>query len=173
FRSAHDGFDPALGDRQMHHRAITHVGPPARQAILEVAVALEVCTPRVAPEGRGDGSALDADRLGVQPFLGPSGNFPRGLGAPLGHGNIGLISISIVVVIVIPAHWSVPPFTNPINFSQRSPGSRPASPTAITYRCPFPSARLLPSLLHRSLRPRPGSSPRSSRRSVPRRFPGS
>ena len=56
FRPTHEGLDPPPGDRQMHDGTVANVGPPARQAVLKVAVALQVRAPRQAPEGRGDGS---------------------------------------------------------------------------------------------------------------------
>ena len=85
-----------------HDRTVANVGPPARQAVLKVAVALQVRAPRLAPEGRGDGSALDVDRGDGLPLLDPLGDFPRGLGTPLGHGNVRLES-------VVASPWECPP----------------------------------------------------------------
>ena len=103
----------------------------------------------------------------VLPFLDPFGDFPRGLGPPLRHGNIGLESVIVVSYLPIGVSW-LPRVS--------SVGGRlvadPASRTATAYHCPFRSARLRPSPRRRSPRPRPGSSARSSRRSVPRPFPG-
>src|ERR1019366_1232540 len=95
-----EGFDPPFIDLQMYDRTVANVGPPARQAIRKVAVTLQVRTPRLAPEGRGDGWALDVDGADRLPFFGPFSDFPRGRGASLSHGNVRPKS-------VIPTHRSV------------------------------------------------------------------
>src|SRR5207253_8098416 len=111
------------------------------------------------------GSALNLDGGDGLPLFEPFGDFPRGLGAPLCHGNVRLVS-----VVVVSAHWGVQTPTSLIR--QTLPVANPASRTQEAYHCPSPSARLHLSLLRRSLRQRPGVSARSSRRSVPRPFPG-
>src|SRR5438876_511377 len=112
FRSAHEGLDPPLLDLQVHHRTVANVSPAARQAVFVIAVALEVRTPGLAPEGRGDGSAHDADGGNRLPLPGSLGDFLRRSGAPLSHGNIRPES-------VIPAHECLLPLVIPI--SRRTP----------------------------------------------------
>ena len=67
-RAADHRRDLAARDLQVDHRAVADVGAAARQAVRVVAVALEVVAPGLAPEGAGDGAALDdhgRDRLSL------------------------------------------------------------------------------------------------------------
>ena len=82
-RAADQRLDLARRDLQIDHRSIAHVGPAARQPIREVAVALEIVAPRLAPERLGDGAALDDDRRDWVPFLLELLHFARRLPPPL------------------------------------------------------------------------------------------
>ena len=104
-----------LGDREMHDGAVANVGPTAGQAIRVVAVTLQVRTPRLAPERRGDGPALDLDRGDRLALLDPPGDLLGRLGPALGHGDVGRIS----VVVVVPSHDFGLPHANLVSVSSR------------------------------------------------------
>ena len=128
-RSAHEGSDPSFVYLKVDHRTVADVSPTARQAIFKVAVALQVRTPRVAPESRDDAPSLDSDGGNGFPFLDPFGDFLRGLGASLSHGNVRLESVTVVT-----AHRCVLPLASliNININRRSPGAHPASQVSAT-----------------------------------------
>src|SRR5271157_4835933 len=58
-RTADQRFDLTGRNLEINDRTIAHVSPSARQAVGKVAVAFEVLTPRLAPEGLDDRSPFD------------------------------------------------------------------------------------------------------------------
>src|SRR4051794_3343297 len=151
FRTAHEGRDPSLRDLQVHDRTVTDVRPPARQTVFEVAVTLQVRAPRLAPEGRYDGSTLDDHRGDGLPLLDPLGDFPRGLSTPLGPRDVRL-----VVLGVAPANECI--FLPVVAVRRRTPEGDPTSRIAVRKRRPFRSTSPPPSPYRQSPRPRLGSS---------------
>src|SRR5262249_12903020 len=86
--SDHRG-DLTLGYLKVDHGTVADVGASARQALLIVAVAVEVCAPRLAPETFGNRAALDLHgSYGPSPLL-QLGHLAFRLPALLGHRNIG------------------------------------------------------------------------------------
>src|SRR5207244_286976 len=85
--SDHRG-DLALGDLKVNDTTVADIGASARQAVLVVAVAFEVCAPSLAPETPGNPAALDLDGSdGLSPLV-QLGHLAFCLPALLGHRNI-------------------------------------------------------------------------------------
>src|ERR1035437_4169219 len=61
----------------MEDRAISEVGPPARETVREVAISLEVGAPSPAPEAPGDGRAVGPDRASGKALLPELGELIR------------------------------------------------------------------------------------------------
>ena len=78
----------------MDDRAITHIGATAREAVLEVAIRLEVITPGFAPECFGDQTAVDDNRQDDEAFLAFLLDLALGLTASLGDGDVGPESVT-------------------------------------------------------------------------------
>ncbi len=89
-RSAHDGADRAGRDAQIDHRSVAHVRASPWQAVREIAVALEVVAPGLAPKRSGDRAALDDHRGCRIALLLERLRLPRGPVPARRHGNVRL-----------------------------------------------------------------------------------
>ena len=91
-RAADQSVDRARSDLKIDYRTVSHIGPPARQPVGKVAVALEIVAPGLAPEGLDDGASFDDHRRDGLPLLLAllhlAGRFPP----PFCHGNVGFPS---------------------------------------------------------------------------------
>src|SRR5262249_3968707 len=73
---------------QINHRAVAHVGAPARHPVCEIAVALEVVAPGFTPPRARDGATCDGDGRNGASLLLELGDLGRHVGPPLLGGDI-------------------------------------------------------------------------------------
>src|SRR3712207_6538761 len=76
------------------------IGAAAGQAVLKILIALQVVTPRPAPEGLGDGASFNENRGDRMALLAQPLHLARGLSLPLRNRNVGR-----PIAIEFARHW--------------------------------------------------------------------